>query len=58
MPNFAYRAFNPGGKAVSGDIEADSAQMAAEMLFSKGFVPSDVRENTPIPRPGLMNTVS
>ena len=44
MPNFAYRAFNPGGKAVSGDIEADSAQMAAEMLFSKGFVPSDVRE--------------
>jgi type II secretory pathway component PulF len=42
MPSFSYKAFNASGGAVSGVIEADSAEMAADLLFSKGYVPSHV----------------
>jgi type IV pilus assembly protein PilC len=42
MPSFSYKAFNASGGAVSGVIEADSADMAADLLFSKGYVPSQV----------------
>ncbi|MFH1080781.1 MAG: type II secretion system F family protein [Pseudomonadota bacterium] len=42
MPSFSYKAFNASGGAVSGVIEADSAEMAADLLFSKGYVPSNV----------------
>jgi type IV pilus assembly protein PilC len=42
MPSFSYKAFNASGGAVSGVIEADSADMAADLLFSKGYVPSHV----------------
>jgi type IV pilus assembly protein PilC len=44
MPVYIYKAFNPGGAAVSGVIEADSEQTAADLLFSKGYVPSSVTE--------------
>jgi len=44
MPSFSYKAFNASGGAVSGVIEADTAEMAAEQLFSKGYVPSQVQE--------------
>ena len=42
MPSFSYKAFNASGGAVSGVIEADSAEMAADLLFSKGYIPSNV----------------
>jgi len=42
MPSFSYKAFNASGGAVSGVVEADSAEMAADLLFSKGYVPSHV----------------
>ncbi len=42
MPSFSYKAFNASGGAVSGVVEADSAEMAADILFSKGYVPSHV----------------
>ena len=53
MPSFAYTAFNAGGSAVSGTIEADSPEMAAELLFSKGYVPSTVKENKTVSESGL-----
>jgi type II secretory pathway component PulF len=45
MPSFSYKAFNASGATVSGVIEADSTQMAADILFTKGYVPSSVTEN-------------
>jgi type II secretory pathway component PulF len=42
MPSFSYKAFNASGGAISGVVEADSAEMAADLLFSKGYVPSNV----------------
>jgi type II secretory pathway component PulF len=44
VPSFDYKAFNAGGKAVSGVVEADSSQMALDILFSRGYVPSAVTE--------------
>lgn len=42
MPNFSYKAINTSGATVSGVIEADSVDMAAELLFRRGYVPSNV----------------
>ena len=42
MPNFSYKAINTSGATVSGIIEADSVDMAAELLFRRGYVPSNV----------------
>jgi type IV pilus assembly protein PilC len=44
MPTFNYKAFNASGAAVSGVVEAESQQMAADMLFAQGYVPSSVKE--------------
>ncbi len=44
MPSFSYTAFNAAGATVSGVVEADSTQMAADILFTKGYVPSTVTE--------------
>ncbi|MBN2439084.1 MAG: type II secretion system F family protein, partial [Deltaproteobacteria bacterium] len=44
MPSFSYTAFNAAGATVSGVVEADSPQMAADILFTKGYVPSTVTE--------------
>jgi general secretion pathway protein F len=43
MPSFTYTAFNAGGASVKGDIDADSPQMAADILLSKGYIPDKVR---------------
>lgn len=42
MPNFTYTAYNASGASVKGDIDADSPEMAADILFSRGFIPSKV----------------
>ena len=44
MPSFSYTAYNAAGATVSGIVEADSSQMAADILFTKGYVPSTVTE--------------
>ena len=44
MPTFNYKAFNASGAAVSGVVEAETQQMAADMLFAQGYVPSSVKE--------------
>ena len=42
MPHFSYKAVNAGGATISGTIEADSADSAAEALFTRGYVPSKI----------------
>jgi type IV pilus assembly protein PilC len=42
MPNFSYQAINESGTTVSGFIQADSAEMAENLLMSKGYIPSKV----------------
>lgn len=49
MPIFSYTAFDERSATVSGEIEADSPQTAAEILFSKGYVPSTVTEKKEAP---------
>ena len=42
MPSFAYKAVNPSGASISGVVEADSADAAADALFTKGYIPSKI----------------
>jgi type IV pilus assembly protein PilC len=42
MPNFSYQAINENGTTISGFIQADSVDMAENLLISKGYIPSKV----------------
>ena len=42
MANFSYQAINESGMNVNGSIEADSVEMAENLLLSKGYIPSRV----------------
>jgi len=42
MANFSYQAINESGTNVNGSIEADSVEMAENLLLSKGFIPVGV----------------
>jgi type IV pilus assembly protein PilC len=42
MANFSYQAINESGMNVNGSIEADSVEMAENLLLSKGYIPSKV----------------
>lgn len=44
MPKFAYRAINESGNPISGLIEADSVEAANQLLSTKGFIPTRVKE--------------
>ncbi len=44
MPKFAYQAFNDKGKPVSGAIEADSEDMANNLIAARGFIPFKLRK--------------
>jgi MSHA biogenesis protein MshG len=39
MANFAYKARNPQGQLISGQLEAESAQTVAQTLNSRGLIP-------------------
>ena len=43
MANFSYEAINENGKAVSGFIDADSAETAENIIVSRGYIPSSVK---------------
>ncbi|NJB68570.1 type IV pilus assembly protein PilC [Desulfobaculum xiamenense] len=43
MQKFRYQAITDSGSPVSGVIEADSTELALDMLVSKGLLPSEVR---------------
>ena len=42
MPSFAYKAVNPSGASITGVVEAESADAAADALFTKGYIPSKI----------------
>ena len=42
MANFSYQAINESGMNVNGSIEADSVEMAENLLLSRGYIPSRV----------------
>jgi len=44
MPNYIYRAINQSGFNVSGEIMADSIEMAENMLSTQGYIPSKIAE--------------
>jgi len=44
MPTYAYQAINESGATVSGEIEADSTEMANNILSARGYLPSRVTE--------------
>ena len=44
MPTFRYKAYNSGGAAVSGTIEADTERQAMAQLKAKGLLPREVQE--------------
>ncbi len=42
MASFSYQAINESGMNVKGSIEADSVEMAENLLLSKGYIPTGV----------------
>lgn len=44
MPTFSYQAINEMGNTVSGEVEADSAEMANSIIAARGYLPSKVIE--------------
>lgn len=42
MPIFKYQAITEKGTKQSGFIEADSTEMARQILFTRGYIPSDI----------------
>jgi len=44
MPNYIYTAINQSGSNVSGEIMADSIEMAENMLSAQGYIPSKIAE--------------
>ncbi len=57
MPSFTYTAFTAAGAEVSGVIEADSPQTAADILFAKGYLPSTVKEKRAATEAGWRSTL-
>jgi len=44
MPKYSYQAINESGNIVTGDLEADSIDMANSILIARGYIPSKVTE--------------
>ena len=44
MPKFSYQAINESGSTLSGVVEADSIEMATDILTARGYIPSKVTE--------------
>ncbi|RII29979.1 MAG: type II secretion system protein GspF [Geobacter sp.] len=44
MPTFRYKAYNSGGSAVSGAIDADTERQAMAQLKAKGLLPRELLE--------------
>ena len=47
MPKFNYQAITETGASTSGEIEADSLEVANNMLASRGFIPTRVKAEQP-----------
>jgi type IV pilus assembly protein PilC len=44
MPNYTYQAIDERGAVITGDIEAETAERAANILAERGYIPSRVKE--------------
>ena len=44
MSNFVYKALNEAGFVVSGEVEADSQDLATMILMDRGLVPTQLKE--------------
>jgi len=49
MPRFDYKGRDQGGSAISGYLEANSADSAANQLLNSGVTPIEITENRPRP---------
>ena len=47
MPKYSYTAITDSGGTTSGELEADSLESANANLASRGFIPTQVREEKP-----------
>ena len=54
MPKYSYQAINESGNTVSGDLEADSLDMANSILTARGYIPSKVTETGQVVSPRLV----
>jgi type II secretory pathway component PulF len=46
MPTFAYQAINEKGETLKGLIEAESAEVATDLLTGRGMLPSRIQERS------------
>lgn len=44
MPTYAYKSINESGANVSGELEAESREMATAILEARGYLPTQVNE--------------
>jgi len=44
MPSFSYQAINEAGETISGVIDADTVDIAANIIADRGYIPSKVKE--------------
>jgi len=44
MPTYSYQAINESGSTVTGEVEAESTDMANNILSARGYLPSEVVE--------------
>ena len=44
MPTYSYQAINESGSIVTGEVEAESTDMANNILSARGYLPSKVVE--------------
>ena len=54
MTKYSYQAINESGNTVRGDLEADSLDMANNILTARGYIPSKVTETGHVVSPVLM----
>jgi len=47
MPNYAYKARDGAGKAVTGNMESSSEEKLAEKLRTMGYMPTQIKEAMP-----------
>jgi len=53
MPNYLYKALNDAGVIVSGELEAESEQVASMTLMDRGLAPTELKER----RAGLLESL-
>ncbi len=46
MTIYSYKAFDPGGEKVTGEVEADSKELALDYLLRQDYIPDQVKEKS------------